>query len=149
MYIRMLTIFIVFVCLCTACSEKNQLKVEQQSFVRWYEKENELEVYAVVSNSTKHDVSFQASFVFINESLKEAVKEEVEPLKTDDRNNNSPFLLKANQETVFQRIFQTHNKLTQEMLSEGIGLQIVDQQKTYTLAIKYVEIKKSKDIDSH
>jgi hypothetical protein len=138
---RVLIIFIALICCCTACFEKNQITVDQQSLVRWYEKDNELEVYVVVSNSTKHDVSFQASFIFLNEKLKEAVGIESEQLKTDDRNNNSPFQLISFNETVFQRKYKTHSKLTREMLSKGVGIKITDQQKTYTIAIKYGEIQ--------
>ncbi|MFD0673018.1 hypothetical protein [Cohnella sp. GCM10027633] len=127
---------------CTACSEKNEINVAQESYVKWYEKENELEVYVVVSNSTKHDVSFQASLIFLDEKLKEAVGLETEQLKTDDRNNTSPFHLISFNETVFQRKYKTHSKLTREMLSEGIGIKITDQQKTYTMAIKYGEIQR-------
>jgi len=58
--------------------------LEKQSYVRWYKKKNELELYIVVSNSTKHDVSFQASIIFLNKKLKESVGVEAEQLKTDD-----------------------------------------------------------------
>lgn len=139
MHIRLLIIFIAFVFCCTACSEKNQITVEKQSYVRWYKKKNELELYIVVSNSTKHDVSFQASIIFLNK-LKESVGVEAKQLKTDDRNSNSPFRLSANNETVFQRKFKTHSILTQEMLSKGVGIKISDQHKTYIIAIKYGDI---------
>ncbi|MFC5471556.1 hypothetical protein ACFPPD_23040 [Cohnella suwonensis] len=141
MHIRVLIVFIVFICCCTSCAEKNQITVDQQSVVRWNQKESELEVYAVVSNSTKHDVSFRASFIFLNEKIKEAVGIESDELNTDDRNNNSPFHLISFNETVFQRKYKTHRKLTREMLTKGVGIKITDQQTTYTIAIKYGEIQ--------
>lgn len=144
---RVLIILIAIIYSCTACSEKKQISadkqisVEQQSYVKWHERENEVEVYVVVSNSTKHDVSFQASIIFLHSQLKESVGVEAEQLKTDDRNNNSPFCLIANNETVFHRTFKTQSKLTQEMLSKGVGIKISIQQKTYITAIKYSGIE--------
>ena len=144
---RVLIILIAIIYSCTACSEKKQIyaeqqiSVEQQSYVRWHEEENELEVYVVVSNSTKHDVSFQASIIFLHSKLKESIGVEAVQLKTDDRNNASPFRLIAYNETVFHRTFKTQNKLTQEMLSKGVGINISIQQKTYITAIKYSEIE--------
>lgn len=138
---RALIIFVALICCCTACSGKDRMTVEKQSYVRWYEKENELEVYAVVSNSTKHEVSFQASFVFLDEKLKEAVGLESDELNMDDRNNSSPFHLISFNETVFRRTYQTHRKLTREMLSKGVGIQITEQGKTYTIPIKNGDIK--------
>lgn len=138
---RALIIFIALICCCTACSGKDRVTIEKQSYVRWYENENELEVYVVASNPTKHDVSFQASFVFLDEKLREAVGLEFDELKMDDRNNSSPFHLISFNETVFQRTYKTHSKLTREMLSKGVGLQITDEGETYTIPIKNGDIK--------
>jgi len=138
---RILLLFIAIIYCCSACSQKNQITVAQQSFVRWYEKENELEIYIVVSNSAKKDVTFQASIVFLDTKLKESVGIEAEQLKTDDRNNHPPFRLKANKETVFHRKFKTKAMLTEEMLSGSVGIEIIDQQKSYITTIKYTEIQ--------
>ncbi|MFC4306334.1 hypothetical protein [Cohnella boryungensis] len=139
MHLRCVLIIFVALVYCTACSAKNQITVDQPSLIRWFENENELEVYAVVSNSTNHDVSFQASFIFLDDTLKEAVGFESDQLETDDRNNHSPFKLRAFNETVFIRKYKAHSKLTHEMLSGGVGVKVTAQQKTYTIAIKHVE----------
>lgn len=135
---RALIIFLALAC-CIACSAKKPITVDQPSLIRWFESENELEVYAVVSNRTNHDISFEASFIFLDDKLKEAVGLEADQLMTDDRNNSSPFKLKSFNETVFVRKYKAHSKLTDEMLSNGVGLKVTEQQETYTIAIKHVE----------
>lgn len=135
---RVLIIFVALAC-CTACSAKKPIAVDQPSFIRWFESENELEVYAVVSNRTNHDISFEASFIFLDDKLKQAIGLEADQLKTDDRNNSSPFKLQSFNETVFIRKYKAHNKLTEEMLSKGVGLKVTERQKTYIIAIKHVE----------
>ncbi len=145
MNIRVFSIILVLIYCCSACShpksEAKQISVEKQSYVRWHEKEKELEVYIPVSNLTDHDVSFEASIIFLNIKLQESVGLEADQLKTDDRNNNSPFHLIANNETVFKRTYKTHSPLTKEMLAEGVGIEFVIQKQTYTTAIKYSEVK--------
>jgi hypothetical protein len=66
-----------------------------------------LEVYAVVANMTKKDVSFEASIVILNSNVKEAHGFETKQLETDDRTIKTPFRLAACHETVFKRDFKT------------------------------------------
>lgn len=132
-------IFVIL--LCTACSTKNEIAVEKQSFVRWNERDSNLEVYAVVANMTKKDVSFKVSIVILNPNVKEAVGFETKELETDDRNGNPPFQLAPSHETVFKRDFKTDKKLKQEMLSNGIGIKITTPEQSYTIPIKYGDIE--------
>jgi hypothetical protein len=127
--------------LCTACSTKNEIVVEKQSYVRWHEKDNNLEVYAVVANMAKKDVSFKASIVILNSNVKEAVGFEIKELETDDRNGKTPFRLAPSHETVFKRGFKTDKKLKQEMLSDGIGIKITTSEESFTIPIKYGDIE--------
>jgi hypothetical protein len=140
---RLLYILIFLVILlCTACSTtKNEIVVEKQSFVRWHEKDNILEVYAIVANMTKNDVSFEASVVILNSEVKEAVGFESKQLETDDRNGKTPFLLVPSHETVFKRDFKTVKTLKQEMLTDGIGIKVTTSNESYTIPISYGDIE--------
>ncbi|BBH23745.1 hypothetical protein Back11_50900 [Paenibacillus baekrokdamisoli] len=133
-------IILVSVMMCTACSaSKNELTLAQQSFVRWHAEENMLEVYAVAVNQTKADISFEASIVLLNPNLRDAVGFDTVEIKEDDRNGKPPFHLKSYNETVFKQTFKTNRTLTREMLSNGVGIKISTQEKSYTLPIKYGE----------
>jgi hypothetical protein len=140
--LKHLSYFLVLVILlCTACSTKNELAVEKQSYVKWYEKENNLEVYAVVTNMTQKDVSFEASIVISNSHVKEAVGFKTVQLETDDRNGKTPFRITPNHETVFKRKFKTNKTLKKEMLSDGIGIKITTGEESYIIPIKYGDIE--------
>lgn len=133
----------IIVLFCSACSNDNnhQIIVDKQSYVRWSEKNNNLEVYAVVSNPTKKDVSFEATLVIQNKNLEDAVGFETLVLETDDRSGRTPFILAPNHETVFKRDLKTNGSLTKEMLSDGVGIKISISNNTYTIPISYNEIE--------
>ncbi|MEV5029314.1 hypothetical protein [Paenibacillus sp. LPE1-1-1.1] len=136
-----LYLFMLFVIFCTACSGENEILVEKQSFVRWHEKDSILEVYIAAANKTDKEVSFEASIVMLNPDLKDAVGFETKQLETDDRNGKTPFLLTPHTETVFQRDFTTDRILTQEMLTNGVGIKITTSEESYTMPIKYGEVE--------
>lgn len=141
MFKRVMYFFMILVVLCTACSAKNQILVEQQSYVRWHEKENKLEVYAAVANPTSQDVSFEASIVMLDQNLKNAVGFEIRQLETDDRNGKTPFRLAPHYETIFNRNYKTNGALTQEMLSNGVGIKISTSEESYIIPITYGDIE--------
>jgi hypothetical protein len=62
-------------------------------------------------------------------------------LETDDRNGETPFHLASYTETVFKRDFKTDRVMTQDMLSNGIGIKITTSEESYTIPIKYGEIE--------
>jgi hypothetical protein len=128
--------------LCTACSaSKNELTLAQSSFVRWHAEKNMLEVYAVVQNETKGNISFTASIVFLNQSLRDVVGYNTVEIKEDDRNEKASFQLKPYNGTVLKQTFETKGALAREKLSNGVGIKISTQEKSYTLPIKYGEIQ--------
>jgi hypothetical protein len=141
MFIRLFYSIIILVVVCTSCSAKNQIRVEQQSSVRWHEKESILEVYVAVANTTKQDVSFGASIVMLNPNLKDAVGFVTKQLETDDRNGKTPFRLAPYNETVFKRNYKTNRSLSLEMLSKGVGIKISTLESSYIIPINYGEIE--------
>jgi hypothetical protein len=138
--VRILLILVIVI-FCTACSAKNEIVVEKQSFVRWHERDSIIEVYVVVANTTRKDVSFEASIVMLNPNIKDAVGFETKQLETDDRNGKTPFRLTSYYETVFKRDFKTNRILTQDMLSNGIGIKISTSEESYTIPIKFGDIE--------
>jgi hypothetical protein len=134
---------IIIVLFCSACSNDNdqQIIVDKQSYVRWSENDNNLEVYAVVSNPTKKDVSFEATLVIQNQNLEDAVGFETLVLETDDRSGRTPFILAPNYETVFKRDLKTNGSLTKEMLSNGVGIKISISNNSFIIPISYSEIE--------
>lgn len=145
MNFRAFCFLLVLIISCTACShptsEAKPISVEKQSYVRWHEKENELEVYVPVANATSQTVSFEAALIFRNARLQESLNFKEDPLEEDDRGNNTPFELIANKETVFKRTYKTLRPITKAMLEKGVGIRIVMQDRIYATSIKYSEVK--------
>lgn len=136
-------LIMIIVIFCSACSSDHQITVDKQSYVRWSEKDNNLEVYVVVSNSTKKEISFEASLVMLNQNLEDAVGFDTLIVETDDRNGRTPFLLAPNNETVFKHVIKTNGSFTKEMLTDGIGIKISILGKVYTIPISYSEINRT------
>ncbi|WP_040714177.1 hypothetical protein [Paenibacillus curdlanolyticus] len=137
---RLFILLVLLALFGTACSVKKELVVEQQSFVRWHEKEDRLEVHAAVANESKKEAVFEASIVMLNPNLEDAVGFDSKKLESDDRNGKTPFRLGSYHETVFTCSFETDGTLTRDMLQNGVGIKITTSKESYTIPIKYGDI---------
>jgi hypothetical protein len=131
----------LFIVVLTACSaEKDTPVVDEQSYVRWHVNDGKLEVYVVLSNPSKQDVTFEASFVLLNETLRDAVGADTIELTSDDRGNTSPFVLESDKESAFKSELTLNRSIPQEILSNGVGIRLSTSERTYIVPIRYIDI---------
>ncbi|SEO73917.1 hypothetical protein [Paenibacillus sp. OV219] len=129
--------------LCVSCAneDKQELVLSKQSYVRWHEADQRLEVYAVVVNQSKAPLSFRATDVMLRPELRDATGIERLELTADDRHGTPPFTLNPHDETVFQQFFRTNQPLTQQLLQSGVGIELSTDDKGSLIPIQYGEIQ--------